>query len=64
MGFRPNESPRAVLACEFAVDDVGAIVTGEPRRKILGLADVKPALWILEYVNEKRHFETAMAYVM
>ena len=61
MGFRPNEIPRTVLACVFAVDDGGAIVTGEPRRKILGLSDVKPALGILEYVNEKRHLETDMA---
>jgi hypothetical protein len=50
MRLRPNELPRAVFAGEIAADSVGAIVIFQPDNKIVRLADVKTAGWILKNV--------------
>jgi len=58
MRFAPNQSPGAVFACEFALDFVGTVVGLQTEGEIIGLADVKHASGILEYVGPEHGAKT------
>ena len=51
MFFAPNQLPRAIFTGEFPADFIRAVVRKQTRLQIIGLADVKATLWILENID-------------
>ncbi len=50
MLFGPDQSPRTVFPREFSIDFVDSVVIFNPILKIVGVADVEMASWILQEV--------------